>query len=159
EATPVAADGGAAPVAIIRILGASGELLALYYDEGTLYFERTGTVDRTAERADLLSNDGRPTDIGLGIRFDCFVRVTLEGVSVSVIHNGTSYSAQRDADRAWFGQPLHFNAGISLASKELVGTAKVKFYLLTVPKRNSSDRSSGVAKKRRLHLGVPGTRQ
>ena len=149
-AIPAGDDGADIAIAVARVHGATGELAALVYDGRQLQLMTSHSSGGSRRKIALTDAEGGLPLIALGERFDCFIRVNMTTIWVSVIHRGRTYLCSAETDGAWLRSPLHFSAGVCFDQEGSSGRAEAKFFSLASPSlprpsRHSSGRGRDIA--------------
>ena len=112
---PTTSAGQPGNIVIGQIHGPDDELCRVYYDKGNIYFydDKAGTSQRET-RFDLKDSDGNAPNIQIGELFTYSIVVADKVLTVSVLHNGTTYTARDQIGPFWLNssQKLYFKAGL-----------------------------------------------
>lgn len=136
---PVTSSGAKGRVVVGQIHGPDDELCRLYYDNGKIYFYDDKAGAGLQETQFVLKNaSGAVTNIPLNAKFDYAIVVDGNYLTVSVVHQGITYSASDMISSFWPGKPLYFKAGAyvqvgkpgSGAGTTGSGRGQVSFYKL-----------------------------
>lgn len=138
---PTKSDGTKGRIMVGQIHGPNDELNRLYYDNGKIYFhdDKSGPNHQETQFY-LKSSTGAFTNIPLNSIFDYTIKVANRIHSVTVVHNGVTYTASEPVSSFW-SSGLYFKAGVYLGVGKAgsgagtigTGRGRATFYRLTPP--------------------------
>jgi hypothetical protein len=103
---------GPGRIVIGQIHGPDDELCRLYYDNGVLYFNDDKSGEKQEQASFALKDEaGGMTQIPLGKSFSYKIAANAQGITVSAVVDGRTYSASEPISAFWPGQELYFKAG------------------------------------------------
>ncbi|WP_134494599.1 polysaccharide lyase family 7 protein [Microvirga pakistanensis] len=134
DAVPTKLDGTLGRVVIGQVHGGDGQLVRVYWENGTVYYinGRTSTQDSDTKYA-LNNGSGQTPSISLDERFSYAIDVHGSNLKVSVIADGQTYTSTIDIPDAWNDNVFYFKAGTYLGENESTakGWGQTSFYSLT----------------------------
>lgn len=141
EDTPVKSDGTPGRMVIGQIHGESNELVRLYYEDGTVYFNNDlSGADNTEHIFQLKNAVGQSPDISIGEKFSYEIDTRNGVLEVGVNADGQDYTSTTTVNDIWDTDHFYFKAGAyngvgrpgSGAGTVGTGEGKDSFYSLAV---------------------------
>jgi hypothetical protein len=133
DEVPVRHYGPPGRVIIGQIHGEDAELIRLYYEYGTVYFENEQSGDDGKEHEFPLQNEaGEFASIDLGETFSYLIDARGDTLTVEVHADGQVYSSVTPINEVWQSDTFYFKAGVYLGVNAESGTGRgqVSFYAL-----------------------------
>ena len=132
---PTLLNGAGGKVIVGQIHGNSGELIRLYYDNGSIYF-KDHLSSGHQDTFQLTDAAGKHPALGLDQKFSYVIDAHGSTLNVKVYIGSDVYSSVTAIDPSWQSETLYFKAGVydgdtSLANVDIAqatGAGKVTFY-------------------------------
>jgi hypothetical protein len=133
DQVPTKTDGTQGRVIVGQIHGQDEELVRLYWDKGTVYFQNDQAGSNNSEtKFSLLNSAGQSPNISLNEKFSYTINAKGESLVVKVLADGQTYTSSTRINDVWDTDSFYFKAGMYLGVNESTGTGsgQSSFYAL-----------------------------
>lgn len=135
DMVPEKTDGSDAKIVIGQIHGGDGQLVRLYYEQGSIYWVNGRNEAQSKDAVyQLKDSKGGTPDVDLDESFAYSFDVKGDDLAVTVTADGTTYSSKITIGPGWDDNEFYFKAGLYLGTNETnsTGDGQVSIYDIEV---------------------------